>query len=70
MIAEYKPDKCQKFEMTVRTRHSSSTNLSKFLGGSRPLLPTECPTLRDSLRQALYLQVHGEIKKNIWYSFN
>ena len=42
--------------MVSRTRHSSGTKLGDFLGGARPLLLTECPTMRDVLRQALHLQ--------------
>ena len=40
----------------TRTRKSSGTKLRDFLGGARPLLLTECPTMRDVLRQALHLQ--------------
>ena len=42
--------------MASRTRHSSGTKLGDFLGGARPLIQTECPTMGDVLRQALHLQ--------------
>ena len=39
---------------SVRTRHSSDIRLSDYLGGGRPLLATELPTLRCVLRQGLF----------------
>ena len=40
----------------VKTRHKSGSKFSDFVGGPRPLLPSELPTLRASLRAALDLQ--------------
>ena len=39
-----------------RTRHSSSTKLSEYLGPGAELLPTEVPTLRDILRKGILIQ--------------
>ena len=39
-----------------RTRHSSSTKLSEYLGPGAELLPTEVPTPRDILRKGILIQ--------------
>ena len=39
-----------------QTRHSSSTNLTKYLGVGKDWLETEDPTLRDVLRKGLHIQ--------------
>ena len=46
--------------LAKKTRQSLNTNLSLYLGGPRKFLPTEFPTLRDSLRRCLDLQ-HDQI---------
>ena len=44
-----------------RTRQSSVTSLSRFLGGPAELLSTEVPTLRDCLTQILHIQQENYI---------
>ena len=39
-----------------KTRHKSSSELSKYLGGGKELLETEVPTLRAALRNALLIR--------------
>ena len=39
-----------------QTRHSSTTDLIKYLGVGRDWLETEVPTLRDVLRKGLHIQ--------------
>ena len=40
----------------ARTRNKSGSKFSDFVGGSRPLLPSELPTERACLRAGLELQ--------------
>lgn len=42
--------------MSSKTRHSSGPKISEFLGGGKPLLPTELPTVRACMKAALHLQ--------------
>ena len=39
-----------------QTRHSSTTNLTKYLGVGKNWLETEVPTQRDALRKDLNIQ--------------
>ena len=39
-----------------KTRHSSGSKVSDYLGGGKELLPSEVPTLRSALQKALLLQ--------------
>ena len=39
-----------------KTRHSSGTKISDFLGGGRELLESELPTVRCAMRATLHLQ--------------
>ena len=38
-----------------KTRHSSGTKISDFLGGGRKLLESELPTVKCAMRAVLYL---------------
>ena len=51
------------FPVANRTRQPVNSKLSLYLGGPKKLLPTEFPTLRNSLQRCLDLQ-HESILTN------
>ena len=41
-----------------KTRHSSGSKISEYIGVGQDFLPSEAPTLRGALRKILLLQEH------------
>ena len=45
-----------------KTRHSSGSNLSQYLGPGKDLITSEVPTLRAALRKAILIQEEFVLK--------
>ena len=47
-----------------KTRHSSCSNLSQYLGPGKDLITSEVPTLRAALRKAILIQEEFVLKES------
>ena len=49
----------------MKTRHTSGSKMSEYLGPGKELLATEVPTLRAALRKALLIQEECMLREEI-----